>query len=117
MISFFRKIRQNLLNEGKTARYFKYAIGEIVLVVIGILIALQINDWNQRRIDRGNEDRYLMAIVSEIKANREFNKGLFWERMDKKLKGLNLVKAYAEGRLELSLSIALVTGRWPQAAI
>ncbi len=39
MIKFFRKIRQNLLNEGKTTKYFKYAIGEIVLVVIGILIA------------------------------------------------------------------------------
>jgi len=48
MIKFFRKIRQNLLNEVKTARYFKYAIGEIVLVVIGILIALAINNWNQK---------------------------------------------------------------------
>ena len=39
MIKFFRKIRQNMLNEGKTGKYFKYAIGEIMLVVIGILIA------------------------------------------------------------------------------
>jgi len=39
MIKFFRNIRQNLLNEGKTTKYFKYAIGEIILVVIGILIA------------------------------------------------------------------------------
>jgi hypothetical protein len=101
MINFFRKIRQNLLNQGKTTRYFKYAIGEIVLVVIGILIALQINDWNQRRIDRGNEDRYLMAIVTEIESNNQFNKGLFWTRVDKKLKGLNVAKAYAEDRLEV----------------
>jgi len=43
MIKFFIKIRQNLLNEGKTSMYFKYALGEILLVVIGILIALQIN--------------------------------------------------------------------------
>jgi hypothetical protein len=43
MIKFFRKIRQNLLSEGSTGRYFKYALGEIVLVVLGILIALQIN--------------------------------------------------------------------------
>jgi hypothetical protein len=49
MIKFFRKIRQNLINEGKTSKYFKYAIGEIVLVVIGILIALQINNWNEHR--------------------------------------------------------------------
>ncbi len=47
MIKFFRNIRQNLLNEGKTTKYFKYAIGEIVLVVIGILIALSINNWNE----------------------------------------------------------------------
>jgi len=49
MIKFFRKIRQNLLMENKTGKYFKYAIGEIVLVVIGILIALQINNWNEGR--------------------------------------------------------------------
>ena len=49
MIKFFRKIRQNLLSEGKTGKYLKYAIGEIVLVVIGILIALQINNWNENR--------------------------------------------------------------------
>ena len=47
MIKFFRKIRQNLLSEGKTGKYLKYAIGEIVLVVFGILIALQINTWNE----------------------------------------------------------------------
>lgn len=49
MIKLFRNIRKNLLNEGKTSKYFKYAIGEIVLVVIGILIALQINNWNENR--------------------------------------------------------------------
>ena len=49
MIKFFRKIRQNLLSEGKTGKYFKYALGEIVLVVIGILIALSISNWNENR--------------------------------------------------------------------
>jgi len=49
MIKFFRKIRKNLLNEGKATRYFKYAIGEIILVVIGILIALRINNWNETK--------------------------------------------------------------------
>jgi len=49
MIKFFRKIRQNLLSEGKTGKYLKYAIGEIVLVVIGILIALSINNWNEQQ--------------------------------------------------------------------
>ena len=49
MIKFFRKIRYNLMSENKTGKYLKYAIGEIVLVVIGILIALSINNWNEGR--------------------------------------------------------------------
>lgn len=49
MFKFFRHIRQQLVSEGKTAKYFKYTIGEIALVVIGILIALQINNWNEDR--------------------------------------------------------------------
>jgi len=47
MIKFFRKIRQHLLSEDKTGKYLKYVVGEIVLVVIGILIALQINNYNE----------------------------------------------------------------------
>jgi hypothetical protein len=49
MIKFFRKIRQQLLIENKFSKYLLYAIGEIVLVVIGILIALSINNWNEKR--------------------------------------------------------------------
>ena len=67
MIKFFRKIRQNLLMENKTGKYFKYAIGEIVLVVIGILIALQINNWNQGRIEQKKEEVYLSNIKRDLK--------------------------------------------------
>mgnify|MGYP001591841413 CR=1 FL=1 len=49
MIKFFRRIRQGLLSENKFSKYLLYAIGEIILVVIGILIALQINNWNEKR--------------------------------------------------------------------
>ena len=49
MIKFFRKIRKKLIEQGKTVNYLKYAIGEIILVVIGILIALQINNWNEQK--------------------------------------------------------------------
>ena len=52
MIKFFRKIRQNMIKENKASKYLLYAIGEIVLVVKGILIALQINNWNE---DKKNE--------------------------------------------------------------
>ena len=69
MIKFFRKIRQHLLMENKTGKYFKYAIGEIVLVVIGILIALQINTWNQNRQDRKQEQKILVQLLNEYKNN------------------------------------------------
>ena len=49
MIKFFRKIRHDLMEKNKTGKYFKYAIGEIILVVIGILIALQFNNGNETR--------------------------------------------------------------------
>ncbi|WP_282136012.1 DUF6090 family protein [Seonamhaeicola maritimus] len=66
MIKFFRKIRQNLLSDGKTGKYFKYAIGEIVLVVIGILIALQINNWKNYNLDRISERDYLNRISNDL---------------------------------------------------
>ena len=63
MIKFFRKIRQNILSEGKTGKYFKYAIGEIVLVVIGIVIALQLNNWNE---SRKNEDEFKAVLQIKV---------------------------------------------------
>jgi len=66
MIKFFRTIRRNLLNEGKTTKYLKYAIGEIVLVVIGILIALQINNWSSLKKDRQLERQYLEGFARDL---------------------------------------------------
>ena len=66
MIKFFRKIRQNLLMENKTGKYLKYAIGEIILVVIGILIALQINNLNNNRIEKERENKYLKSIKIDL---------------------------------------------------
>jgi hypothetical protein len=71
MIKFFKKIRQNLLKENKTGKYLKYAIGEIVLVVIGILIALQINNWNEVNKDRAREEKILIALQTEMVAAKE----------------------------------------------
>ena len=62
MIKFFRKIRQKMLTENKFSKYLIYAIGEIVLVVIGILIALQINNWNNNRIEYKLESNILSKI-------------------------------------------------------
>ena len=66
MIKFFRKTRQNLLMENKTAKYFKYAIGEIILVVIGILIALQINTWNENQKKNRIKQTYIKNLVTDF---------------------------------------------------
>lgn len=58
MIKFFRRIRQRLLTENKFSKYLFYAVGEIVLVVIGILVALQLNNWNEERAQREIEIYY-----------------------------------------------------------
>ena len=70
MIKFFRKIRQNLIMQNKTSKYFKYAIGEIILVVIGILIALQINNWNENRKELYNEAKILKTLNDEFSENK-----------------------------------------------
>ena len=69
MLRFFRKIRMQLLKENKVTRYLLYAVGEIALVVLGILIALQVNNWNQARKDRISE----LLVLTEIKADLEID--------------------------------------------
>lgn len=66
MIKFFRQIRQKLLMENRFSKYLLYAIGEILLVVIGILIALQINTWNEDRKNLEKENYYLNSIKTSI---------------------------------------------------
>ena len=66
MIKLFRAIRQNLIGTGKIQSYLIYAIGEIVLVVIGILIALQINNWNEEYKDRQLEQAYYCRLLEDI---------------------------------------------------
>ena len=69
MIKFFRHIRKSLLMENKTGKYFKYAIGEIVLVVIGILIALYINNWNIQQKDNIREHKILQQLKEDYSDN------------------------------------------------
>lgn len=70
MFKFFPKIRQNLLKEGKTSRYLQYAVGEIILVVVGILIALEINNWNEEKIDTMQEITLLKNIQQDINLDK-----------------------------------------------
>lgn len=72
MIKFFRRIRQKLLSENNFSRYLLYAIGEIFLVVIGILIALSINNWNENRKHDNAEKVFLSGIKSDLLRDREY---------------------------------------------
>ena len=95
MLRFFRQIRQRLLSENKFSKYLLYAIGEIVLVVAGILIALQINNWNEYRKSGQAE----LALLRELKADLEYNKGeleIIMLENQKFLKGYLLINTYIE---------------------
>ena len=74
MIKFFRRIRKSLLMENKTGKYFKYAIGEILLVMIGILLALQVNNWNENRKHLKQQDFLFTQLLSDAKADSVFFK-------------------------------------------
>ena len=69
MIKFFRRIRKQLLGEGKIGNYLKYAIGEVVLVAIGILMALQINNWNEKRLNSILEQELMFNLISDIEVD------------------------------------------------
>jgi len=69
MINFFRKIRKQLADANKPMQYLRYALGEILLVVIGILIALSINNWNDERKLRQKERKYLLDLKTETTSN------------------------------------------------
>ncbi|MCH2490890.1 MAG: DUF6090 family protein [Flavobacteriales bacterium] len=66
MIKFFRSIRYRLIHNGKTTKYLTYAVGEIFLVVVGILIALSINNWNENRKERAKELKYLRNLRTDL---------------------------------------------------
>ena len=84
MIKFFRQIRHRLFLKGKIGQYLKYAIGEIVLVVMGILIALQVNRWNNDEIDKSTACRYIENILVDLNTDLV------------KLSGLNALNTFYE---------------------
>jgi hypothetical protein len=84
MLTFLRKIRKSLLLSGSAGKYLLYAIGEIALVVIGILIALQINNWNEQRKNRILEQE----ILNDLKLNLENNVDLIAGRVDYFTRGI-----------------------------
>ena len=92
MLAFFRRIRQSLLSEIKFSSYLLYAIGEILLVVIGILIALSINNWNQDRIERKIEKK----LLAELFENLEFNEKNLGSDIAEEYKSINSINQVLE---------------------
>lgn len=92
MIKFFRKIRQKLLSENKLSKYLVYAVGEIILVIIGILIALQINNLNEDRKASEQETKFLKSFKIDLEANLK--------ELERVIKKSELVKVRANRILE-----------------
>ncbi len=97
MIKFFRKIRQNMIKENRVSKYLLYAIGEIVLVVIGILIALQINNNNELNKAREKELKYLKNIKTDLLLNID-NINSFIENRESSIASANAILEYYEGK-------------------
>ena len=97
MIRFFRQIRQRLLSGNKFSKYLLYAVGEILLVVIGILIALQVDNWNEKRKASNAEHELLINLKKELIKNRDLlAEAMFYT--DKSMSGMRqVVEIYQNG--------------------
>lgn len=106
MIKFFRKIRQQLLTENKFSKYLLYAIGEIALVVVGILIALQINNWNEnKKVLRLEKD-----LLIEVKNGLEYDLDILKEAIDfhrSSLKSQDIIVDWVEGNIDYNDSLGI----------
>ena len=91
MIKFFRNIRQNMIKQNKVSNYLLYAIGEIVLVVIGILIALQVNNWNETRKLNATEKEFFQGVRSDLLQDKAYM-NLIIEKANKKIAAYNMFK-------------------------
>jgi len=109
MIKFFRRIRFDLMEKNKTGKYLKYAIGEIVLVVIGILIALQINNWNENRLNNKVLNTFLVNLKQELQGEQNIlNSMIEWHSFKHhsmqyllKMEGTNLYDPVADGKTSI----------------
>ena len=103
MLYFLRKIRKSLVQDGSARRYLLYAAGEILLVVLGILIALQINNWNEDRIDNRLERIYLNEILENLYVDKDEISKVFARQeieMSKTKKCLQILREGVEDNIQ-----------------
>jgi hypothetical protein len=100
------------MEQNKIRAYIFYAVGEILLVVIGILLALQINNWNQQRINNNLEEYYLELLSEELQNNIEFIQWFYLDRYDRKKDALEMLRSYYQGEYKIrdSTKFALELG-------
>jgi hypothetical protein len=103
MIKFFRKIRYDLMEQNKTGKYFKYAIGEIVLVMIGILLALQVNNWNEQRKDQDTLHEYLIKIANNIKEDIAMAEEHYQSRNSRKKTNQEALSMIVQGTYDIEI--------------
>jgi hypothetical protein len=102
MFKFFKRVRQQLLSENRISKYLLYATGEIVLVVIGILIALQVNNWNEgRKLEMRNTEN-LASLSQELVANQK-ELTVHIERVRNQIRtGLNMIDTLNNGSITVT---------------
>lgn len=112
MIKFFRKIRHRLLSENRFSKYMLYAVGEIILVVIGILIALQLNDWNDQRKQVELENEYYCRLLEDAMLDEEQMKNLLdlaEKRLTSSNRAVRMLLDDEAGIAEVTIEVSLST--------
>ena len=102
MLHIFRRVRKYLIESSQMRKYMLYAIGEILLVMIGILLALQVNNWNQTRMNAKKEISYLKNLKIDLVRDTSALKSLILDKYDGKVDGLNYAKDYAFDQVIIS---------------
>ena len=115
MIRFFRHIRKKIIEQNKFRKYLLYAIGEILLVVIGILIALQVNTWNENRKIANEEQAILIRLLDDLKLAKADSER-FIERENEDINRLKLIlrnpQEQADYLLQLNRDLMFYAAAW-----
>jgi hypothetical protein len=97
MIRMFRRLRADLVHDGKARSYLAYALGEILLVIVGIVIALQVNNWNEERLEQRQVRRHAHALIKDLERDIEMAAPIM-RQIDLSLKNIRALDTYTRGK-------------------